>query len=116
SSEPPSAACSDAPLRLDHASDQPPRPCRALDLFEGTLPRRLVWPPPLEPGAVPESVAGDVIVAHLHDQFVPQRLPFARAFARPAARSARRAAGKAGRPLERLQPPGQFGPLCGMDG
>src|SRR4051794_11635344 len=52
-------------------------------LIPAALLRRLVGPPAQEFGAVPETAAADMVVAHLGDQLGPQRLPRAAPFGAP---------------------------------
>src|SRR5687768_16117650 len=54
--------------------------------------RCLVRSPAHKLRAVAEASAGDMIVAHLNDQFRLQRLPLRRALGGPAARTSRRVA------------------------
>src|SRR3954453_11727306 len=65
-----------------------------LDLIHGALSRRLVWPPADDLGAVPETVAREVVVGHLYHQLRVDRFPFPRPLCAPTARSTWRIAGE----------------------
>src|SRR5437016_13591671 len=77
------------------------------DLLKGALPRGLVGPPPQKSGAMAEPAATDMIIAHLGNQFQPQRLPLGGALGVPPAGTSRRIAGEAGRLDQRFEPCGQ---------
>src|ERR1700759_2690984 len=68
-----------------------------LQLIQRALPRRLVRTPAQDGGAVAETVAAEVVVAHLDHERWLQRTPLRGAFGRPAARAARRVAGESRR-------------------
>src|SRR3954452_2325734 len=59
------------------------------------LARGLVGAPADELGPVAETIAGDVVVAHLDDELGLERRPLAAAFGGPAAGAARGVAGEA---------------------
>src|SRR5688572_1990745 len=61
-------------------------------LIEGALPGGLVGPPPQKSCAVPEAMAGEVIVLDLDKELRPQGLPFCGTRRAPAAGATRRIA------------------------
>src|SRR5439155_17357521 len=67
------------------------------------LARVLVRPPSQEFCAVPEASTREVVVLHLADQLVLERMPFGRALGRPATRASRCVTSKTRRALERQQ-------------
>src|ERR1700691_2217740 len=79
----------------------------SLDLLERALLGRLVRTPTHKLRAMAKPVTGDMVEPHLHDEFGPQRLPFAASFGAPAAWTTRRFSGKAGCLAKSLQPLGQ---------
>jgi hypothetical protein len=75
-----------------------------LDLLEGALSGGLIGAPAQKHGAMPEAIAGDLIVAHFDDHLRPQWLPFGGALGVPSARTSRCRTGEAGRQDQPLQP------------
>src|ERR1051326_1604220 len=82
---------------LTQVQDFQRRPTRTGYLIHTALPWSLVRTPADQFGAMTKTAAGEVIVAHLDDQFRPKRFPFRGPFSGPAAGSARRVAGETGR-------------------
>src|ERR1700722_906470 len=86
-----------------------------LHLIERALPWRLVRAPAQQARAMPETLAGKVVVAHLDHKLRLERLPFARALGRPAARTARRVAGETRRRDQSFQLLGQRRLVLALD-
>ena len=63
-----------------------PAKCPRAAIARTCTARGLVRPPAHELGAMAETVARNVVVAHLHHQFWSQRLPFRRPCRAPPAR------------------------------
>src|SRR5438105_3146829 len=75
-----------------------------LELVVAAVSRRLVRPPALEGGAVPEAIALEVVEGNLRDQLGPKRLPREVLAPIPAARGAGKPAAFGGRTLLPLTP------------
>ena len=72
-------------------------------LIHGALARRFVRTPAHNFCSVPESITREMIVAHFHNDFRIDRLPFAGAFRAPTTRPARRIAGEPRRFSQRFE-------------
>src|SRR5687768_4325319 len=86
------------------------------DLLELALARRLVSSPAQEARAVPEALAGGMVVADLHHNPRLQQLPSGQPIRRPPAWPSRRGSGEAGRGDQRLQLSCQRGLVLSTDG
>src|ERR1700691_3659697 len=80
-------------------------------LFKRALTGRLVGTPSHKSCPMTESLARHMVEANFHDEFRPERYPFAAALSTPSARTARRPSGKARWLTKRFQTPRQTGPL-----
>ena len=88
----------------------------ARQLVETALTRGLVRTPAQQGRAVPEPAGRHLVVAHLDDEFRPERLPFASALGAPAARTSWGPPGKPGRLDKLFETAGQIRPVASRQG